>query len=70
MLASLRNSIVITSSQSEQVSLSAFDKLVDALKQQIIKLQTSDEEIKRLQGICEKNKIDYKLQPVESKPKK
>ena len=67
MLISLRNTVVLAHSQSEQMSLSAFDKLVDALKQQTIKLQNSDEEIKRLEGICEKNKIDYKLEVKKPK---
>ena len=67
-LAQKRNELVIFQQKTSEISI----KIVDELSTQIIQLsqmlQTKDVEIKRLQELCEKNKINHK--PVEkSAPK-
>lgn len=67
-ISRLRNEIVLSHSQTEQFSLGAFDKIVQQIQQLGQLLKTKEDEIKRLQDICNKNKIDFK--PNSEKPSK
>ncbi len=59
-LAQKRNELVIFQQKTSEISI----KIVDELSTQIMQIgqmmQTKDVEIKRLQELCEKNKIEYK----------
>ncbi len=59
-IAIARNEIVLIHSKSEEVSTRGFDKLVSLLQQQSKQMVAMNDELKRLQGILEKNKIEYK----------
>ena len=59
-IAMIRNEIVLMHSKSEEVSTRGFDKLVLLLQQQSRQAITINDELKRLQQILEKNKIEYK----------
>lgn len=61
----MRNEIVLAHSRNEQVSLAAFDKMVQQIQQFLQKLQVKEQEIKRLEVLCEKNKIDTKPKPSQ-----
>ncbi len=61
----LQNEIILAHNKSQQVSLTAFSQIAQQLQQILQLVQRKDTEIKRLQGLCEKNKIEYK--PKESK---
>lgn len=60
LIANSRNEIVLMHSKSEEVSTRGFDQLVSLLQKQSIQLKEMNEELKRLQVLCEKNKIEYK----------
>ncbi len=64
----LRNEVVLAHSRSEQVSLASFDKMIQQFQQFTQLLQTKEKEIKRLEELCNKNKIDTKpSQEVKTK---
>jgi len=67
-LAQKRNELVIFQQKTSEISV----KIVDELSTQIMQIgqmmQTKDVEIKRLQELCEKNKIDHK--PIAKSPPK
>ena len=54
-------------SKSSEVSTRGFDQIVSFLQQQSNQLKEMNEELKRLQGLCEKNKIEYKNKEKKSK---
>ena len=67
-VAIARNEIVLMHSKSEEVSTRGFDKLVSLLQQQSNQMTTMNDELKRLQGLLEKNKIDHKPKPISAPP--
>jgi hypothetical protein len=67
LIANTRNEIVLMHSKSEEVSTRGFDQIVSFLQQQSNQLKEMNEELKRLQELCEKNKIEYKNKEKKSK---
>ncbi len=68
-LAQKRNELVIFQQKTSEIAV----KIVDELSTQIMQIgqmmQTKDVEIKRLQELCEKNKIEYKPKTPAEQPK-
>lgn len=62
----LRNEVVLGQSKAEQLSLGAFDRIAQQMQQFGMMYQKSQEEVKRLQELCDKNNIQYK--PKKEKP--
>lgn len=67
LIANSRNEIVLMHSKSEEVSTRGFDQLVSLLQKQSSQLNQMNDELKRLQELCEKNKIEYKNKEKKSK---
>ena len=67
LIANTRNEIVLMHSKSEEVSTRGYDQVVSFLQQQANQLKEMNEELKRLQELCEKNKIEYKNKEKKSK---
>ena len=66
----MRTELVLSHSRNEQISLAAFDKLVQQLQQAITLIKAKDDEIKRLAELCTKNKIDINPKPTKETSKK
>ena len=60
LIANTRNEIVLVHSKSEEVSTRGFDEIVLLLQKQSNQLKGMNEELKRLQELLDKNKIEYK----------
>ena len=66
----MQNEIILAHNKSQDVSLAAFNKMFQQLQQAMIAIQKSEQEVKRLEELCEKNKIPYKSKPTnEAKAK-
>ena len=63
LLAQKRNEIVLFQQKASEIATKSYDELSQQILQLRNMLQTKDDEIKRLQGLCEKNKIDFKPAP-------
>jgi len=59
-IAFSRNEIVLMHSKCEEVSTRAYDGIILLLQKQGTQLKQVSDELKRLQEILEKNKIEYK----------
>ena len=75
----MRSEIILTFAKSQQSALNGYDVVVNQLKNYNNIAIGLKKEIIRLQEICEKNNIEYKIKPevkpvdvkpVEIKPKK
>ncbi len=53
--------------KSQEVSVGAFNKVVQQLQQTMQVLKQKDDEIKRLEGLCDANKIDHKSKAPKEK---
>lgn len=78
-LDKMRTEIIVTGSKSQQSALNGYDVLVNQLKNYNQVAIGLKKEVERLQNLCEKNSIEYKIKPeikpvvvkpVELKPKK
>ena len=65
----MRDNILRTQSTCNTASITGFDNLVAQLKIFVGQINAQSAEIKRLQGLCAKNNIDYAI-PVAAKPAK
>ena len=68
-LASLRNEILLAQAKSQEISLAAYDRVKQQVEQLTKVMTEKDVEIKRLQELCDKNKIDTIVTP-KVKPSK
>lgn len=70
----MRSEIILTFAKSQQSALNGYDVVVNQLKNYNNVAIGLKKEVERLQNLCEKNSIDYKIKPeakpVEIKPKK
>ncbi len=66
-LAQLQNEIILIHNKSQEISVGAFNKMVQQLQQAMQILKQKEDEIKRLEGLCTANKIEYKVKPKEKK---
>ena len=68
-VAKLQNEIILIHNKSQEISVGAFNQIIQQLQQAIQLLQQKEAEIKRLEGLCDANKIDYKpkASPKEKK---
>ena len=66
-IAQLQNEIILIHNKSQDISLGAFNRVIQQLQQAIQLLKQKDEEITRLEGLCSANKIEYKVKPKEKK---
>lgn len=64
-----RNDLVILQQKANEYATRTFDDLGQYIRQQIKILQLRDNEIKRLEELCEKNKIDHKPKDSQKNPK-
>ena len=64
----LRSEIILTSAKSQQSALNGYDVVVNQLKNYNNAAIGLRKEITRLQEICEKNSIEYKITPESPKP--
>ena len=62
-LVSLRNEVLVTQAKAQEIATGAFDRLVQQIQQLSKLIADKDAEIKRLEELCEKNKIDAKPKP-------
>ena len=69
VLAARRNDLVLVQQKANEYITKTVDELSGQLLQAAQMLQQKDVEIKQLQGLCEKNKIDYKPKEPEKKKK-
>ena len=73
-LDKMRTEIIVTGAKSQQSALNGYDVLVNQLKNYNQVAVGLKKEVERLQQLCEKNSIDYKIKPevksAEIKPKK
>ena len=53
--------------KSQEVSVGAFNKVVQQLQQAMQIIKQKDDEIKRLEGLCDTNKIDHKSKAPKEK---
>lgn len=65
----MRTEIIVIGSKSQQSALNGFDVLVNQLKNYNKVAIDLKKEIQRLQELCEKNNIDYKIKLIETKTK-
>ena len=61
-LAQKRNELVIFQQKASEISTRTFDELSAQIIQLGQMLQTKETEMKRLEELCEKNKIEYKTE--------
>ena len=66
-LAQLQNEIVLMHNKSQEVAVGAFNKVVQQLQQAMQIIKQKDDEIKRLEGLCDTNKIDHKSKAPKEK---
>jgi len=59
----VRDNILRTQSTSNTASITGFDSLVAQLKIFVGQINAQSVEIKRLQELCKKNKIDFAIPP-------
>jgi hypothetical protein len=64
----MRSEIILTFAKSQQSALNGYDVLVNQLKNYNNAAIELRKEITRLQELCEKNKIEYKIAPEIPKP--
>ena len=78
-LDKMRTEIIVTGAKSQQSALNGYDVLVNQLKNYNQVAIGLKKEVERLQTLCVKNKIEYKIKPevssvnakaVEIQPKK
>ena len=69
MLAARRNDLVLVQQKANEFTTKVVDELSQQLLQAAQMLQQKDVEIKQLQALCDKNKIDYKPKEPEKKKK-
>ena len=62
-LAQKRNELVIFQQKAGEVSTKTFDELSAQIIQLAQMVQNKDSEIKNMQELCDKNKIDYTPKP-------
>jgi methyl-accepting chemotaxis protein len=60
LIANTRNEIILIHSKASETSTRGFDQIVSLLQQQSNQLKEMNDELKRLQELLEKNKIEYK----------
>ena len=65
MLAARRNDLVLVQQKANEFTTKVVDELSQQLLQAAQMLQQKDVEIKQLQALCDKNKIDYKPKEPE-----
>ena len=58
-----QNEIILIHNKSQETSLAIFNKSLQELQQALQLIQIKDTEIKRLQELCTKNKIDIQPKP-------
>lgn len=61
IIVSLRNNEIISHSNCQQTSMATFDKLLSFLQQQGALLTEKTNEVKRLEEMCTKHKINYTI---------
>lgn len=64
----MRDNILRTQSTSNTAAITSFDNLVTQMKIFVNQINAQSAEIKRLQELCTKNKIDYAI-PAAPEPK-
>ncbi len=64
----LRSEIILTFSKAQQSALNSYDIVVNQLKNYNNAAIGLRKEITRLQELCEKNKIEYKIAPEVPNP--
>lgn len=64
----MRSEIILTNAKSQQSALNSFDVMVNQLRNYNKVAIDLKNEITRLQELCDKNKIDYKQKPPQTKP--
>jgi len=77
ILSQKRNELVLFQQKASEVSTKTFDELSNQIIQLAQMVQDKDSEIKNMQELCDKNKIDYKpkqpspqtMPPPETKKK-
>lgn len=62
----MRNNIIISATNAQQSSLSAFDQIIQLLQTTSVMLKNKDNEIHRLEQLCKENNID--TTPKQQKP--
>ncbi len=67
-ISQLQNEIILAYNKSQQISLSSFNKISQQLQQAIQIINEKDKEVKRLEELCEKNKIEFKPKVVQNIP--
>ena len=68
-LAQKRNELVLFQQKASEISTKTFDDLSNQIIQLAQMIQDKDAEIKNMQELCDKNKIDYKPKQSETKKK-
>ena len=68
-LAQKRNDLVIFQQKASEVSTKTFDELSAQIIQLAQMVQNKDSEIKNMQELCDKNKIDYTPKPPSPQTK-
>lgn len=63
-IAITRNEIVLMHSKCEEVSTRGFDRLVSFLQQQSQQMVKLNDEVKRLEELCQKNNINHTIPSV------
>ena len=66
-IAQLQNEIILIHNKSQEISVGAFNRVIQQLQQAIALLKQKEDEIKRLEGLCTANKIEYKVKPKDKK---
>jgi len=59
----MRDNILRSQSTASTAAITSFDNLIEQLKVFVSQINAQSAEIKRLQGLCTKNKIDYSILP-------
>lgn len=60
----MRDNILRTQSASNTAAITGFDNLVEQCKVFVNQINAHTAEVKRLQELCTKNKINYSIPPV------
>lgn len=64
VINTMRDNILRTQSNSNTASITSFDNLVEQCKVFVNQINAHTAEVKRLQELCTKNKIDWAIPPV------
>ena len=62
----MRDNILRTQSSASTTAITSFDNMVAQMKIFVNQINAHTAEVKRLQELCTKNKIDYSIPPVQT----